>query len=258
MINPPTRRRIKPADVTTDPRAQRRLDNRRVGKIAGDFRPASFGVPAVSVRADGTTVWLDGQHRGAALCAIGRGTVGIDCQVYEGLTLAEEAELFRQLNDSKSLTARDLFRISVTAKDPAAVAANRALEICGWTVEAGKKNTMGAVSTFGYLWEVDPAAARCAIQTLAAAWGPTPHSSSMVAIRGMWMLCKRYAAMEIDWDRMRRVLAAKGQAAQFIAWAIGNAKGRGITSSDGFADLVVNTYNYKKTTNKLPSWDTSK
>jgi hypothetical protein len=258
MINPPTRRKVRPADVTTDPRAQRKLDVRRVNKITADFRPAAFGVPAVSARADGSMVWLDGQHRGAALCASGRGGVGVDCQVYEGLSLAEEAELFRQLNDSKNLNARDLFRIGVTAKDPVAVAANKALEICGWTAEGGKKNTMGAVSTFGYLWEVDPSAARRAITTLASAWGPTSQSSSMVAIRGMFMLCKRYAAMEIDWDRMQRVLAAKGQAAQFTAWAVGNAKGRGISSSDGYADLLVNTYNHKKTTGKLPVWDTSK
>jgi hypothetical protein len=259
MINEPTRRKIRPADVTTDRRAQRALDPNRVAGMANDFRPAAFGVPAVSLRADGTITVLDGQHRFAALNEMGAGSKGVDCLAYEGLSLAEEAELFRWLNDSKNLTPRDLFRISVTAGDPVAVAANKALEVRGWTAEKGKKNTMSAVSTFGVLYERDARAATCAITVLAAAWGPTQPASSALALRGTWMLCKRYEHMAVDWDRMTRVLTARGQqAAQFTALARGNAAGRGISGSDGYADLLVNTYNRGKTTGKLPVWDTSK
>lgn len=257
MINVPSRRKIHPADVTTDRRAQRGLDPRRVAGMVGNFRPASFGVPSVSLHADGTISVIDGQHRFAALCEMGRGGVSIDCQVYEGLTLAEEAELFKQLNDSKNLTPSDLFRISVTAGDPVAKAANKALELRGWTAERGKRNTMSAVSTFAVYWERDPAAARRAIEVLSGAWGPTTVSSSATAIKGLWLIAFRYASMAIDWDRMVRVLAAKGQAGQVLAQGKGNAVGRGINPVDGFADLVINTYNYKKPANKLPTWDTT-
>lgn len=258
MINVPNRRKVRPADVTTDRRAQRALDPRRVVAMVTDFRPAAFGVPAVSAHQDGTITVIDGQHRFAALCEMGRGSLGVDCQVYEGLTLAEEALMFRHLNDSKNLTPSDLFRISVTSGDPVAVAANKALELRGWTAERGKRNTMSAVSTFAVYWERHPESARRAIEVLSGAWGPTTVSSSATAIKGMWMLVFRYASMGIDWDRMVRVLAAKGQAGQVVAQAKGNAIGRGITVVDGFADLVVNVYNYKKATGKLPVWDTSK
>jgi hypothetical protein len=258
MINVPVRRKIRPADVVTDRRAQRALDTKRVDGMVANFKPASFGVPSVSVRADGSITVIDGQHRFAALCEMGRGNVGIDCLTYEGLTLAEEAQLFKELNDSKNLTPSDLFRVAVTAGDPVAVAANRALELRGWTAERGKRNTMSAVSTFATYWERDPAAAKRAIEVLSGAWGPTQVSSSATAIKGMWMLAFRYASMGIDWDRMIRVLAAKGQAGQVLAQAKGNAVGRGISVVDGFADLCVNTYNHRKPSNKIPVWDTSK
>lgn len=258
MITVPTRRRVRPADVITDRRAQRNLDPSRVRKMAAEFKEASFGVPAVSQRPDGTYAVIDGQHRFAALCALGRGNVGVDCQVYSDLSIAEEALLFAELNDSKSLTPRDLFRISVTAKDPVAVAANRVLELHGWTADAGKKNTMSAVSTFGTYFERDNAAAKRAAELLAGAWGPTPTSSSRVAIIGTWQVAFRYVSMGIDWDRMRKVLAAFGQAGQFAAQAKGAAIGRGIAHTDGYSDLLVNVYNRRKPNNKIPSWDTSK
>jgi hypothetical protein len=257
-INNPVRRKIRPADVTVDRRAQRPLDPRRVNIMSAGFRPASFGTPAVSLHADGSISVIDGQHRFAALNEMGRGSIGVECLVYEGLTLAEEAQLFRELNDSKSLTAVNLFNVSVTEGDPVAVAVNRGLEVYGWTATPGKKNSMPAVSTLAVYWERDPASAKIAIKTLAEAWGPTRQAGSANAIKAMWHVANRYKGMGVDWDRMVRVLAAQGQAGQFLAKGKGNAAGRGINPVDGLADLIVNTYNHRKTSQKLPTWDTSK
>jgi hypothetical protein len=259
MIEKPRVQRVRPVDITTDYRVQRRLDLRRVEGMVDAWQEESVGVPAVSRRADGTMIWIDGQHRGAALVKLGRGTSGVLAQVYEGLSLAEEAQLFRQLNNSKNLTAADIYRIAVTEGDPVAVASNNALTTYGWTMQPSCKNSLRALSTLALLWEQDEAVARATLRTLAQSWGPTPVSGSAVALRGLFAVGYRYRDLKppIDWDRMTLTLSKQGQAAQFLARARGNAAGRGIAVVDGFADLTINAYNKTKRTLPLPMWDTA-
>lgn len=259
MIEKPQLRRVRPVDVITDHRAQRALDMKRVNGMAGDFREESFGVPAVSQRADGTYAVIDGQHRFATMREMGRGNATVMCQVYCGLTLAEEAQLFRELNDSKQLTAADIFRIAVTEGDPIAVAANGALETYGWTKDPKRKNSLRALSTLALLWERDAVITRATLRVLAQAWGPTPVTGSATALKGLWAVLFRYRDLRppVDHDRLVLCLAKQGQAAQFLARARGNAAGRGIAVNDGLADIVVNAYNKAKRTQPLPTWDTT-
>lgn len=258
-IDKPQLKRVRPVDVITDHRAQRALDARRVQGMADDFREESLGVPAVSHRDDGTYHVIDGQTRFAALREMGRGGGGIMCQVYSGLTLAEEAALFRQLNDSKQLTAADIFRIAVTEGDPVAVAANAALEFWGWTKDPKRKNSLRALSTLGYLWELNPDVAKLTLRVLSQSWGATPVSGSATALKGLFAVLSRYREIRppLDTDRLILCLTKQGAAAQFLARARGNAAGRGIAVVDGFADITVNAYNKAKRTLPLPTWDTT-
>lgn len=259
MIEKPKVSRVRPVDVVTDYRVQRRLDPSRVEGMVNGWQEESVGVPAVSRREDGSMIWIDGQTRGAALVKLGRGGHGILAQVYEGLTLAEEAQLFRQLNNSKNLTAADIFRIAVTEGDPVAVASNNALTTYGWTMQPSCRNSLRALSTLAVLWEQDQATARATLRTLAQAWGPTPVSGSAVALRGLFAVGYRYRDLKppLDWDRMTLTLTKQGQAAQFLARARGNAAGRGIAVVDGFADVTINAYNKLKRSLPLPTWDTA-
>lgn len=258
-IEKPRMGRVRPVDVITDSRAQRALDGRRVNHMTSNFKEESFGVPAVSHREDGSYAVIDGQHRFATLREMGRGNLAVPCQVYTGLTLAEEAKLFRELNDSKQLTAADVFRIAVTEGDPIAVPANQALETYGWSMYPKRKNTLRALSTLALLWERDSTTAKAMLRILAQAWGPTPVAGSATALRGLWEVLYRYRDLRppLDHDRMIVCLAKQGQAAQFLARARGTAAGRGIAVVDGFADITVNAYNKAKRTLPLPSWDTS-
>lgn len=250
---------VRPADVTTDERAQRTLDPKRVKEIADNFSHESLGIPAVSSREDGTMVWIDGQTRGAALCAKGLGTKPIPCQVYSGLTLAEEAALFRRLNNTKAITSADLFRIAVTEGDPIAVASEKALRLAGWSMAQGRPNTMRALNTVYTCWERDEQATRRALVTLAQAWGPTTISGNLVFVRGMWMFAYRYGApeMEIDFDKLAAKLARqRGGAKIFLAEVRANADTRRISKPDGFADVVTNVWNKGQRSRVLPTWAT--
>lgn len=258
----PTIRRVRPDQVGADLRVQRPLDEKRVREMVAEFHPEALGVPTASVRDDGSTIWLDGQTRGAALKELGLGDKPIQVSVYEGLTLEQEAALFRILNDSKRLTPVDLFRIAITEGDRVAIGADKAVRIQGWTSEKGKKNSFAAVNTLYKAYEQDAGSVKLALQVLAGAWGASPQAVQAALFQGVYQVFFRYgSAHHIESDRLRDKMAKEpGGPQQFIGRARFNASARNIPVPDAVSDIVVNTYNHgpkpRKVT-RLPDWQTS-
>jgi hypothetical protein len=115
-----------PANVlTVDPRVQRVLDPRRVQRLAEHWNELMVGVLTVSHRTDPldptaeSYVVLDGQTRLGAfrhpLVCGPTTSAPVLCQVYEGLQLPEEAAMFLQHNDRKSVRPIDNYRLSLVA-----------------------------------------------------------------------------------------------------------------------------------------------
>jgi hypothetical protein len=114
--------KIKPCDTTVDHRYQRELDARRVEAMTKRFSPSLMGVPVVARREDGSLVRIDGQHRCAAAISAGHGDVPVMMEVYEGLTLQQEAELFLQLNGGRTAVgAVDKYKARLEAREPVAL-----------------------------------------------------------------------------------------------------------------------------------------
>jgi len=96
--------------------AQRDLNQARVNRLAAVFDIEQMGAPTVSHRGDWHYL-IDGQHRIAAL----KQWLGswedqqVQCWCYEGLTEAEEAEIFLKLNDTLAVHAFAKFKVSVQA-----------------------------------------------------------------------------------------------------------------------------------------------
>lgn len=256
--NKPKIRKVRPDDVTTDPRVQRPLDAKRVEAIVSKFRPEGLGVLTASARADGTMIWLDGQHRSAALKELGLGSRHIDASVYEGLSLVQEAELFRILNDSKRLTPQDLFRVALTEGDPIAVGADKVLRVYGWTSEPGKVNTCNSVSTLYNCYERDERAVKRALEVLSGSWGATRVSVQSSLLKGAWMFMTRYGdPFQVEVDRLRDTLAKEAGGPQaMIGRARGNAQTRAITVPDSVADILVGLYNKRRKSGVVPQWTT--
>lgn len=96
------------AEIAVDHSYQRPLDERRVSRMAAEFDPSLVGVIEVSLRDDGTYRVIDGQHR--LVCVrIAKGmSAAIACNVHTGLTPAEEAQLFFDIDRKrKRLTGWD-------------------------------------------------------------------------------------------------------------------------------------------------------
>lgn len=139
-----THEQIPAKDLTVDPSVQRTLDPKRAQRIADNFDVNAMGVVTVSRRANGVNHIVDGQHRQAVLILLGQEDELMDCHVHTGLTLAEEARMFRLLNAAKPPTVLERFLVRVQEGDPVAVDINDALDKAGWRIGSAKIDGMFA------------------------------------------------------------------------------------------------------------------
>lgn len=183
--------KVKPNDIATDVDVQRTLNKSRVKKIADNFDPAALGVVVVSLRADGSYVVMDGQHRLQGCRLAGRGDVAIDVKVFTGLSLPDEARMFRKLNDFKSPTIYDRFRIRLVEREQSAVEVTAVLAEHGW--HAGSSTADGNVSAIAVVESLHAAGVLDATMRLVtAAWGHDPAGANGALLGGVGALFKRY------------------------------------------------------------------
>lgn len=107
---------VQLAKMAVSSRAQRELREGHVEHLLANFEPDHFGYPVVNLR-DGRYYIVDGQHRIEALkrWLSGWESQQIPCRVYEGMTEAEEAQMFDRLSDVRQINAFDKFRVRITA-----------------------------------------------------------------------------------------------------------------------------------------------
>jgi hypothetical protein len=124
-------------------------------KIASDFMPAMVGVLVVSERSDGKYAILDGWGRYYVITELLEGTTlfrTFMCQVYRGLTIAEEALLFRFLNQRRvAIPSHTDWKARVKGGDPLAIVIDAELKKWGYKVGGGK-NGIGSVIAVEGVW----------------------------------------------------------------------------------------------------------
>lgn len=244
----------KPGQVTVDLRVQRPLDPRRVTDLVNDWDDNALDVPKVSQRTGGEVIWLDGQHRGAALVRMGRGEQSIEMLVYRGLTLAEEAALFRALNTSKRLSPLDLFAVALTEEDTTAWQCQGILDRLGLKPASGLKNSFTAVNTLWKLVERDCEATEMAMNLLVRAWGPVREAVDGRLVAGASEFVIRRGTV-LNLDGLREKLAKEpGGPSAFIGRARSLAQVSGTSVPDGVAEILTNLYNKNRRTGVLPPW----
>jgi hypothetical protein len=118
-------------DLEIDEVYQRRLGT-FVNNIADDFLPALIGTLIVNHRGKKMYV-IDGQHRLVALRRLG--IRDVPCVVYQGLSRAQEAELFAKLQtERRRIRPSQRFAAEVVAKNPRALAIKAVLQRTGITI----------------------------------------------------------------------------------------------------------------------------
>lgn len=256
-MNDPELRPLNISALTVDPRVQRALDVRRVRKIADSLNWDAIGVITVSARENGDYAVIDGQHRTAALREAGHGE-NVMCRVFTGLTIAEEAEMFRLLNNTAKPQYIDLFRVRVIEGDPAAVDMARMLKRHGWKVTIGTQTgVFAAVAAFERIYNLDDVAAERTIATITRAWGRDAGNADGRLVEGIGLVYVRYGdAVDTD-DLINRLARFAGGANALIGKARGLRDLVGSTVPRAVAEIVVEEYNRRRKTKALPPWRTA-
>lgn len=233
--------------------SQREQKRAFVEHIVAEFDVDQLGNPTVSKRGGWYHI-MDGQHRIGALREMGWGDQLIQCWVYEGLTEAEEAEKFLQLNDTLTPTAFAKFRIGVQAQREEECAIDGVVRAAGLVVSQDK--IPGAIAAVGTLRRVysrtDAATLSRTLGIIRDAYGDPGMEAAV--IDGIGYLCGRYNG-ELDTpvavERLGRVHGGVNGLlgeAEKLRLGTGNAKGQCVAAA------AVTIINRARGGKKLPSW----
>jgi len=124
-------------DINVDLAVQRAVIPARLRKLVGNFNPIMLGELLVSEREDGHLYVLDGQHRlMAAQGANGSGVSTVTCEVFAGLSKADEARLFMGRNDRANIARVDRDRNLATSGDQDTLDVQMAAQSAGFVFVA--------------------------------------------------------------------------------------------------------------------------
>jgi hypothetical protein len=134
--------------------SQRPYDETWAQHLADTFDPDAMSICHISVRADGKRYCVDGQHRIQAVRKLWKDEhQKVECKVYHGLSLAQEAKLFKRLNTRRAVNGIENFLKGVNAGDVAETTISRVVNASGFRVERYKGDRLiTAVSTLQYIY----------------------------------------------------------------------------------------------------------
>ena len=189
-------------------KAQRPFRQSKGDEISGHFDIDSFGFPVVC-RVEGVHWLVDGQHRVYAIQQSGYAvsTAEIDCEVYQGLALAEMARMFLGRNRSTPVSAFERFSVAVTAGYPVETAI--ADIVSGLGLRIGYPKQIGNVFAVGALrrvYERDGAKTlERVLRILRDAYDSSSNGFDRRLIEGLGLVRAAYSAVKDE--RLARALA---------------------------------------------------
>jgi len=236
--------------------AQRELKPRRVSALLKEFDIELLGLPVLNHR-DGVYYIVDGQHRIAALKEwLGDGWEPqlIECRVHSGLTEAQEAKLFLELNNYLAVTAYDKFKTAVTAGLPTETAIKSIVEETGLSICRHKsENTISAVATLVKVYKRSGGdTLGRSLRIIRDAFPAAPFEA--VVIDGIGRVCERYNGSLDDSLAVSKLGDVRGGMVTLLAKAETLHKQTRQNRGHCVAAAAVDIMNSKRGGKKLPSW----
>lgn len=195
---------------------QRPLSTSRVNKYAQNWDLAAAGVITVNRRSNGLLYVVDGQHR--ALAAAKAGETEILAQVFNGLTVDQEARLFRIKNaEIGPMKAIHTFRAALQEGLPEAVDINDVVESLGGVMshKEGGGHTVVAVAALQAVYRARKNGGRQGLHDVLSiikdAFGSLERKyANGEMIRGLHFLLTAHEADGIDRRRVVTVMKREG------------------------------------------------
>jgi hypothetical protein len=201
------------ADLKVDAgTVQRYFEPRHANRLASKWNPLMVGTILVSRRADGSLYIIDGQHRNMVALRLDP-TAVMRCEVYEGLSIKDEAEMFLHFNKGrKAPSVYSSFLVELTAEDPTAFRMQSQVRSCGLELaESPSPKKVAAIQKCRQIVELDKAETGLLQDTLRVcemAWGRRADSWDGQIIWGVAQVIHRNRS-NIDLDRLARVVLGK-------------------------------------------------
>jgi hypothetical protein len=260
-----TEKHLHVGDLTIDRRVQRQgLNSAKVERIVKNYSPAALGIITVSFRKDRSYVVVDGQHRVEATRRVTDNQGDLPCRVFEGLTLAQEAQMFLDLNHTTIPTQIDKFKVRLEAHSDEGDAARSISELVGafgWTVSrTAADGHINAVTVLERMYqlsqklEADPNLIQMTILVITRAWGNNRYGVQAPILEGLARMFGEYGSL-LDGDHLIEVLQKlQGGPQTLVAEARQLAALRGWNVAMAVADKLVNEYNKGRRTKQLTVW----
>jgi hypothetical protein len=251
---------IEVGHLSTDPRVNTRpVDEKWVAARVERFNPDAMGALVTSLRSDDTFVVLDGQNR-AELARRAKGEdFPVLCIVHEGLSLSQEAALFRALNSARKVTPMQIFLARLTEGEPVATGILAIVRDHGWEVDGRQAaKRIHAVSALFKVYDDGSREGRTTLDAVlgvvTAAWGHQPDAVNVHVLNGLGLFLRRHQDVALD-DLVTRLQYFPGGARGLV----GDARGRRLqhrgSTSVGVAAALVDLYNQRRRGgNRLPAW----
>lgn len=246
---------IRIGDMRVSPKSQREFRKAHAEMIAADFQFEGLGYPVVSHR-DGYYWILDGQHRIAALKLNGFVDEDlIQCECYEGLSEAEEADLFLVRDKRRAINKFDGFRIAVTAGHQKECHIERLVHQLGYKISrSSDAGCISAVEALRFAYGFGSGTLTRALSILGKSYDGDRAAFDAHLIKGMALVCQRYDGALDDERAVKRLGTLTGGPVAIGRRATALQLKTGHTRPHCVAAAVVDILNAGRGGNKLESW----
>lgn len=259
-IEKPVTKKLSANQLIVDPQVQREVDPKRVRTIANDLNLSAIGVLCVSQRDNGDMAVLDGGHRRAALIEAGEGDTPVTCEVYKGLSVADEAMIFRYRNNTQKVGYLDVFRVRLVEGEKNAVGVEALARKHGWAVVGSNADSgmpvLHSVQKLEEWYKRSDAVADEALKVATNAWGHSADAVDYRVLGGLAAFLYRYWDDVDSSDLENRLSTYKGGPNALIQQSQGLREIRKVPAASAVAELITDAYNKGRKFNgsRLPNW----
>lgn len=244
---------VKANDLKIDHSYQRVPSQAKIDKIIKNFNSSAIGVVTLSIRENNDLYIIDGQHRVEALKKMGLGDRDLNAIVLFNLTVAQEAELFVTMNDSRTKPKRgDIYRASVKAGDSVSVEIQSVFDKFGLKVaEKPGYKIIRAIGTVHKVYSrIGVNKLEEVLSLLIEANGD--HSTSFQAEYIEAVSCLVVQFKDLDKKRLSQAINGIGDPALAVLKASSIATtSKPIDKTLSLASMILDKYNYRLTKHRL-------
>ena len=214
---------VATADLLIDPRVQGVRRESRVQNMAINWDPRAAGTITISQRRDDSLYTIDGQHRVAGALERKVRVITVDpdtgeesvewksepvkalrAQIHTGLSLAEEAQMYVLLNDTKIPMAVDRIAVAAIGGDPTAELLVNTGAKYGWYLKQTPRIAASQALYKIAQWDGDGDILDRTFHVLTDAWQHDAEATRGDIVEGLARVIQNYP--HVDDNRLARVL----------------------------------------------------